>query len=149
MTSACRVSTNSASVRSLCVSPGAAAAPILAATLLVSLAIFLGTGCSKEEAETSRHEIIPISAAEEERGIDACTAYAERLCRCADSHPEYAEKCALIRTARLEALQMAIAASREATEDDRVRWRTALTARRLISRCIEEDNLLDLAICPR
>jgi hypothetical protein len=118
------------------------------ALLGVLFAIAALAGC-EEKQETPKPKLRPISASEEERGLDACTAYVERLCRCAEIRPELREKCELVRTARVESLRMALAASRSEDADVRVRWRTEITARRIMSRCIEEDNALDPALCPR
>jgi len=126
----------------------ASRAQVAASALLASMVVLWAAGCSKKK-ETSEHEIIPITADEEKRGIEACTAYVERLCRCAETHAEYADECAMIRRARVEALRKAVAASRREGEGNHVRWRTGVTARRLIARCIEADNKLDLSICPR
>jgi len=112
------------------------------------LVVCVLAGC-KDTPEPRKREIVPISASEEKRGLDACTLYVARLCRCAESRAELKEQCDLIRTARVEALRKALAASRDESEDDHVRWRTGITARRIMSRCIEEDNKLDLATCPR
>jgi hypothetical protein len=108
--------------------------------------VCLLAGC-KDNPEPQKREVVPISAAEEMRGIDACTSYVEHLCRCAETNAELKEQCDLIRTARVEALRKALAASRDANEDEHVRWRTGVTARRLISNCIEADNELMAGPC--
>jgi hypothetical protein len=115
---------------------------------LVALAMLAAlAGCSKKEKK-AKPRVEPMSAAEKQRGVDACTAYVERLCRCAETRPELKESCALVRTAQLEALRMAVAASNKKDEDAHVRWRTQVTARRIIQTCFEENNRLDPSICP-
>lgn len=118
----------------------------LARAVLVGLVLM--TACGREEAPSARAKVEPLSAAEVKRGHDACRTYIERLCRCALTHTEYVEECELIRNARPDALRKAIEAS-ETNEDDNVRWRTQVTARRIMARCIEDDNRLDIGKCPR
>jgi len=123
----------------------------VAASLLLSVGLstaLLG-GCRGDAHEApAPDKVQPLSDSEKARGREACTRYIERLCRCAESHPEYRQQCELIRHARLDALDKAIAAS-ESVDDPNVAWRTQVTARRIMSRCIEDDNRLDTAICPR
>lgn len=121
----------------------------LARPLLAILLLVVAVGCKEQpEAPAKQPLVEPISAAEVKRGQDACASYIGRLCQCAKTHPEYAEECDLIRNARPDALRKALAAA-ETNEDENVRWRTQVTARRIMSRCIEDDNRLDLGKCPR
>jgi hypothetical protein len=117
--------------------------------LVSSLGILLGCqGKAEKTQKKPADEVLQLSPNEKQRGREACATYIERLCRCAQSHPEYQKECELIRNARPDALDKAIAAS-ETVDDANVRWRTQVTARRIMSRCIEDDNRLDLVQCPR
>jgi hypothetical protein len=120
---------------------------------LVAAALVLGgfaSGCkSKDEGSTTAAPAVEqLSPSEKERGRAACAAYIERLCRCAETRPELREECDLIRNARPDALEKALAAA-ETVDDPHVAWRTMVTARRIMSRCIEDDNRLDPGLCPR
>ncbi len=122
---------------------------VISLLLWAGLSTAVSGGCKGDtEQAPAADKVPPLTDTEVARGREACTRYIERLCRCAETHPEYRKECELIRHARLDALNKVIAAS-ESVDDAHVRWRTQVTARRIMSRCIEDDNRLDTAICPR
>ena len=77
---------------------------IILPRLLLAFVLLTSASCKEHEEAAVKPAVEPLSAAEVERGHDACRTYIERLCRCAAIHPEYAEECELIRHARPDAI---------------------------------------------
>jgi hypothetical protein len=112
------------------------------AVLLALLCIL--AGCKKEEQADGRPR--PISVEERKRGADACTAYVARLCKCAESKPELAERCHL-KKAKPEALKLALDVDDDPNAHPQDIFLAQESARQVIAKCIEENAALD-AECP-
>ena len=119
-------------------------------TILVLICAFGTLGCSKESAgdrdRSSKIEALP--KAEVERAQKACTAYVERVCACAESHPALSQQCELAKASpgALE-LNLTLLASDglEIAEQKAVK----VEARKIAAVCFESDGKLDVAMCPR
>jgi len=88
-----------------------------------------------------------VPASEVKRGQDACKAYVDKVCACADATPALKEACSLAR-----ALPDAIQAGLEVTANPESTRRDALQAndsvRKVVKECIEETAKLPAAGCP-
>ena len=82
------------------------------------------------------------SAAEAERGREACRSYVDQVCACAETNAELAEECSMAR-ARPQALDMSLrsaAAAGNATEKDRRSIQA--NAEQIARACIEDAAAL-------
>jgi hypothetical protein len=88
-----------------------------------------------------------MSATEIKRGQDACKAYVEKACACADTVPALKQPCALAR-AYPEAIEvdLSMAANPESSRRD-VLWASD-SMRTIVKTCIEETARLPAAGCP-
>jgi hypothetical protein len=114
------------------------------ALALALLVLGLHAGCKKEDEAPGRPK--PIGAQERQRGTDACTAYVARLCKCAESKPELAERCHL-KKAKPEALKLALDVDDDPNAHPQDIFLAQESARQVIAKCIEENAALDLE-CP-
>lgn len=106
--------------------------------------------CKKDEAEAPATMPPPVGETEAERGIQACKAYAERVCACARAKPEsteLAEQCELAPD-KVHSLNMVLEVNRS-PKDVKERVLTAQSAQRIISSCIAAAGKLDSRGCPR
>jgi hypothetical protein len=87
-----------------------------------------------------------ITSAERQRGDDACHAYVDRLCKCAETKKELADRCQL-KHAKLEALSLAIQVDDDPGSTPQAVFNAQDQARKIIAKCIEENAALD-AECP-
>ena len=88
----------------------------------------------------------PITTVEVTRSRDACTAYATRLCKCAETIPSLAKQCELDRSMP-PALELATSTA-TSPETSSMNSRLAeRTARRIAAACIESAAKLDVAGC--
>lgn len=116
----------------------------LGLALLALLAIGLLAGCKKDEPANSRPS--PISETERQRGSEACTKYVERLCRCAETKPELADRCQM-KHAKPQALKLALEVDDDPQAHPADIFAAQESARQVIAKCIEENVALD-AECP-
>lgn len=88
--------------------------------------------------------------AEQQRGLQACTAYVERLCACAETHADLADQCTLARS-QPEALDqlLGMVNGDEGKLGDREIREAQHSARRIIKDCFEKDAALSPTRCPR
>jgi hypothetical protein len=86
-------------------------------------------------------------ASEIKRGQDACKAYVDKVCACADSVPAMAKQCALAH-ALPDAIQVGldVAASDDSTRRDVLQVHDSV--RRIVKKCIEDIARLPAAGCP-
>jgi len=121
-----------------------------AKTLVVLLVAAAAVGCSKKSAEEENRpaRIEPLPKAEVERAQKACTTYVERVCACAEAHPELSQQCELAK-ASPGALQINLdllaSVGLEVAEQKAVK----VEARKIAAVCFEADGKLDVAKCPR
>ncbi len=119
---------------------------LLAVALVCAL-----TACAKrDEAPAGPRGPEPMSLAEQQRGLQACRAYAERVCRCAKTDPSLAKECSLApsRPAALEGtLEIVNKGHGKAAINDQVATQSG--ARKIINECFSADAKLDPATCPR
>jgi hypothetical protein len=113
--------------------------------LLVLVAFLLAAGCKKDE-EAASGRPAPISTEERTRGGEACTRYVERLCKCAETKPELADRCHM-KQAKPEALKLALEVDDDPGAAPRDIFAAQESARQVIAKCIEENAALD-AECP-
>jgi len=113
--------------------------------LLVVLAC---VGCKKQAAEPAPGADLPVMpASEAKRGQDACKAYVDKVCACAETVPAMTQPCALAR-ALPEAIEvgLSVATNPESTRRDVVQSNDSV--RKVVKECIEETAKLPAAGCP-
>ena len=86
-------------------------------------------------------------ASEVKRGQDACKAYVDKVCACAETTPAMRQPCALAR-ALPDAMQVGldIASSAESTRRDVLQAHASV--RNIAKKCIEEIAKLPATGCP-
>lgn len=102
--------------------------------LLIALLLL---GCSKDEEAPEPPPPAELPVAEVERGLEACTDIAEKVCECADTNPALAEDCKLAR-GRITALQMTLDAARQEDADPNDALKLLDTGRKTIASCMEQ-----------
>jgi hypothetical protein len=108
------------------------------------LLVALLAACAKKQAEAP--PVPPMSAAEIQRGQDACKAYVDQVCACAGKLPAVKPQCDLAR-ALPDALnlQLGLAAAPESKRNDVVSAQAGV--RKVIKECIEETARLPALGC--
>lgn len=103
---------------------------------------------SKDGGNSSHSSASPLPKAEAERAIQACQAYVEQICACAETHPKFEETCTLAK-ALPQALQLNLDLS--ATPGLTVVEQSAVKveARKIAAGCFQDASKLDESICPR
>jgi hypothetical protein len=88
-----------------------------------------------------------MSATEVKRGQDACKAYVDKVCACADTVPAMKQPCALAH-ALPDAIQVGldVAANPESTRRDVLQVHDSV--RKIVKKCIEDIAKLTAAGCP-
>ena len=86
-------------------------------------------------------------ASESKRGQDACKAYVDKVCACAETTPAMKEPCALAR-ALPDAMQVGldVAANPESSRRDALQAQASV--RKIVKACIEETAKLPATGCP-
>jgi hypothetical protein len=116
---------------------------------LAVASLVLALACSKkQEAPAPEPAREPaISAAELQRGQDACAAYVAKVCGCAATVPAVAEQCTLAK-ALPEAITVAtqVSMSQDSSKQDVLH--AADSVRRTIAECIEQAAKLPELGCP-
>lgn len=117
-----------------------------AASVAVVIAL---AACGKaDKPAASEKPAVPVMPASEvKRGQDACKAYLEKVCACAEKIPALTEPCSLAR-AYPEAMQVSldVAATPESTRRDVLQAHDSV--RSIVKTCIEETAKLPAAGCP-
>ena len=112
-------------------------------------AILLVVGCAKKrEAEPIADDRAPLMApAEVQTARDACKAYVEKACACAERVPAAKDTCELAR-ALPEAVRISleVAASPDSTRSDGVLAQRSV--RKTVKECIEQTAKLPMLGCP-
>jgi hypothetical protein len=110
----------------------------------VILAVVLAA-CAKKAAEEAP-PVAPMSAEEVQRSKDACQAYVDRVCACAEKVPAVKEQCDLAR-AMPDALQLqlAFATAPETKKNDVLAAQAGV--RKAVKECIEETAKLPSVGC--
>ena len=109
----------------------------------------LAVACKKQEAPPPAEQppAPAIPAAEIERGQDACNAYVEKVCACANTVPAMKDPCALA-TALPEAIEVAMSVTMSASSTQKDVKQAAQSIRKIIAECIQETAKLPAAGCP-
>jgi glutamate formiminotransferase len=118
--------------------------------ILIGLLIAVGVvgACSKkadDEAPPASPDVVP--AAEVKRGQDACVAYVDKVCACAEKQPALKEQCTLAKSLP-EAINTLLPVSLNSESSTRDVRQTAAAIRKTIKTCIEETAKLPAAGCP-
>ena len=114
---------------------------------LVVLSLVAGIGCKKNTEPSETASVAPMPAAEVKRGQDACKAYVEKACACAETVAAMKQPCALSR-ALPEAIDvnLSVAASSDSSRRDALQAQDSV--RKIVKECIEEIAKLPSAGCP-
>ena len=109
--------------------------------------VLLACAACKKEAAPAPAELPVMPAAEAKRGQDACKAYVEKVCACAETMPALKQPCGLAR-ALPEAIDvgLSVSANPESTRRDVVQANDSV--RKVVKACIEETAKLPSAGCP-
>ncbi len=114
--------------------------------IVLSLSLF---ACSQPtDAPASKKAQVQMSQAEADRGVEACSTYVQRLCRCAKGNQQLAEQCQTAKDIP-ETLRLSLEASRSGAISEKDRWKIVYNTRERIKNCIEKDAQLDPKSCPR
>jgi len=88
----------------------------------------------------------PMSAAEVQRGQDACKTYVERVCACAAQKPDLAKQCELSKALpQAIEISLSVAANPESKPD--VVEQSSDSVRKTVASCIEETAKLPTVGC--
>ena len=105
-------------------------------------------GCSKADREPPAPAERPpsIPAPEVQRGLDACQAYVEKVCACAQTVPSLAETCTLAKSMP-EAIEIGkrVASYPSSTSQDAAQ--AASSIRKTVKLCIEQTAQLPARGC--
>jgi hypothetical protein len=106
-------------------------------------------GC-KQQAEAPAAEARPVPvvpASEVKRGQEACKAYVDKVCACAETVAAMKQPCSLAR-ALPEAMQVGLDVARTAESTRRDVVQANDSVRKIVKECIEETAKLPAAGCP-
>ncbi|HSS02712.1 MAG TPA: hypothetical protein VLM79_36880 [Kofleriaceae bacterium] len=115
---------------------------------LLLVGILACAGCKKQaDAPPQTAGVPPMPATEVKRGQDACKAYVEKACACAETVAAMKQPCALSR-ALPEAIEvnLSVAANPESSRRDALQAQDSV--RKIVKECIEEIAKLPSAGCP-
>lgn len=118
--------------------------------LALVLVAVLGCKAAEQAPPPASDDRPTISKAEVARGQDACKAYVDRVCACAEHHPEHEadrkSECALAR-ALPDAMQVGldVAMTADSTRRDVVQANDSV--RKIVKQCIEQTAKL-AGVCP-
>jgi hypothetical protein len=105
-------------------------------------------GCKKQAdapAPVARAPAMP--ASEIRRGQDACKAYVDKICACAETSPALKQPCGLAR-ALPEAIQVSLDVAATADSSRRDVLQAQDSVRKIVKECIEETAKLPATGCP-
>ncbi len=116
--------------------------------LLLALALVASACANKSEPPPPAPEKAPAMAPEEiQRSRDACQAYVERACACADKLDAVKQQCALAKALPdAVRLGLAVAASPDSSKTDVLQAQASV--RTAVKECIEETAKLPSLGCP-
>jgi hypothetical protein len=110
------------------------------------LAMLLLCACASEEAPPGSTPTM--AASEQERGVQLCQGYADRICACAGTDLALKDQCELARgTPDAVKLHIGMLRRKKLAEGDRLQIESAL--RKTVAACVNADGLLDPKTCPR
>jgi hypothetical protein len=116
---------------------------------LIALALVASVGCKQQaDAPPAPAAALPVMAASEaKRGQDACKAYVDKVCACAETVPAMKQPCGLAR-ALPEAVDvgLSVAGNPDSTRRDVLQANDSV--RKVVKACIEETAKLSGAGCP-
>ena len=113
----------------------------------LSLSLVACMACRKNTEPSETAAVAPMPAAEVKRGQDACKAYVDKACACAETVAAMKQPCALSR-ALPEAIEvnLSVAASPDSSRRDALQAQDSV--RTIVKECIEEIAKLPSAGCP-
>jgi hypothetical protein len=112
--------------------------------VLVACAACRGSSDAPAPGADSR----PVMAASEvKRSQDACKAYVDQVCRCAETVPAMKQACGLAR-ALPDAIQVGLDVAGNADTSRREVLQVHDSVRKIVKQCIEETAKLPAAGCP-
>jgi len=112
----------------------------------VALALVAGLGCKKSEPAPAVEDRPTISAAEVKRGQDACKAYVDRVCACAQRVTDKQHDCELARSLP-DAMQVSLDVAMTADSTRRDVLQANDSVRKIVKECIEQTAKL-AGVCP-
>ena len=113
--------------------------------LVAAALVIAATACKGDEPPppgTFNNRPAKMGDAERKRGDDACHAYVDRLCKCAEGKPALKDRCAL-KHAKLDALELALRTDDDPEAKPADVFAAQDAARKVIEKCIEENEALD------
>jgi hypothetical protein len=125
--------------------------------LVVVVAAVASAGCrpgpdappsqGSDRAQDRAPAVPALPAVEVKRSQDACKAYVERVCACAETVPALKQRCALAQ-ALPEAIQIALDVRANADSTRRDVLHVNDSVRKIAKQCIEDTARLPTAGCP-
>jgi hypothetical protein len=115
--------------------------------------LILCAGCKKQSEAPSgppgspARDLPVLPANEVKRGQDACKAYVDKVCACAEAMPAFKEACSHAR-ALPEAMQVELEVAANADSARRDVLQLNDSVRKIVKGCIEETAKLPAAGCP-
>jgi hypothetical protein len=122
-------------------------ARVAAAALAAAGLLLLPAACNSGKEAPPPAAAAPIGEAELRRGKDACAAYVDQVCTCAETVMAAQRPCALSR-ALPESIDVAIEVSAHPDTERRDVVQSAAAVRKTIARCIEQTAKLPELGCP-
>ena len=113
----------------------------LALVLAMTAAMAAMTACEKKPKPTKQKPVAGLTDVELKRGEEACKAYVDKVCACAQTKPDLAQQCQLAK-ALPEALQIALSVATHPDTKPDVATQSFDSARQTIGTCIEEASKL-------
>jgi hypothetical protein len=117
------------------------------ALVATALSAVLWAGCKKEQEAAPGPPVAAIGQAELSRGRDACRAYVDQVCACAQTVPAAQQPCALGK-ALPESIEVAMQIATHPDTERKDVVQSATAVRKAIARCIEETAKLPALGCP-
>ena len=119
----------------------------IAGTWLAGALVVASAGCKKHQEPPPPADRPTMPVTEIKRNQDACKAYVDKVCACAQTRPALEQPCALSR-ALPEAIQVSldVAANPESSRRDVLQAQDSV--RKIAKECIEETAKLPTAGCP-
>ena len=116
-------------------------------SLALVLALLAATGCkTKEHAPKKQKPVAGMTDVEIQRGEDACKAYVDKICACAQTKTELASSCQLAK-AMPEAMQLSLAVAANPDSKPDVVEESYDSAKKTIANCIQETAKLPTLGC--
>ena len=113
---------------------------------VVVLALVAALGCKRSEPAPTVEDRPATPAAEVKRGQDACKAYVDKLCGCAQTVPDKKHDCELARSLP-EAMQVSLDVAMTADSTRRDVLQANDSVRKIVKECIEQTARL-AGVCP-